>query len=236
MATEKFAIQVCGWLIGIPLEILLIHALFRGPYRRYPMVFFYVVASFVTTLVEVPFNTEAWLSGNAEVLRRAAKIYWIDDWILQFVVFAMVLSLIDQAILHSPWRRSMRTGLAAGAVLFASISFLVHYHPAPVKFGMWMTPWTRDLSVCATILDLALWMILIASRKKDGRLLLISGALGLRFTGDAIGEAVLSLSTPRMMEALALSGSVIVMLADLACLYFWWQTFRHPENEVSRGG
>ena len=163
---------------------------------------------------------------TAEVLRRSAKIYWVDDWILQIVVFAMVLSLIDQAISHSQWRRLSRTGLAAGATLFASISFFIHYLPHSTKLGLWMTPWTRDLSFCATILDLALWMILIASRKKDRRLLLISGALGLRFTGDDIGEAVLSLSTPRMMETLALSGSVIVMLADLACLYFWWQTFR----------
>ena len=126
-----------------------------------------------------------------------------------------------------------RAGLAAGALLFASVDFFLHYRPAPVKFGYWMTPWTRDLSVCATILDLALWMILIASRKSDRRLLLISGAMGMRFTGDAVGEAVVSLSMPRMMGALALTGSVIVMLADLACLYVWWQTFRTARNRAA---
>jgi hypothetical protein len=232
MATEKFVIQVCGWLIGIPLEILVIHALFRGPYRRYPMVFVYVLASLVTTLLEVPFNIQSWRAGDSGSRLLAAKIYWVDDWILQIVIFAMVLSLIDQAISKSAWRRLMRSGLAGGAILFASISLWIHYRPPPVKFGYWMTPWTRDLSVCATILDLTLWMILIASRKSDSRLLLISGAMGLRFTGDAIGEAVLSISTAQMMEALALAGAVIVMLADLACLYIWWQTFRRARSQA----
>jgi hypothetical protein len=93
-----------------------------------------------------------------------------------------------------------------------------------------MTPWTRDLSVCATVLDLALWMILIATPKRDRSLLLISGALGMRFTGDAIGEAVANLSMQNTMAAVALTGSVMVMLADLACLYVWWQTFRTARN------
>ena len=82
-----------------------------------------------------------------------------------------------------------------------------------------------------------------ASRKSDRRLLLISGALGIQFTGEAIGEAIRSLSIPSMAKAIALTGSVVGMLADLACLYLWWQTFRsrepvhagHPSLEKSRG-
>lgn len=120
----------------------------------------------------------------------------------------------------------MRTALAGGAILFAGVSLLVHYRPLPVKYGYWMTPWTRDLSFCATVLDLALWMMLIASPKSDRRLLMISGALGLQFTGEAIGEAILNLATPNMQAAVALLGAVVAMMADLACMYVWWQTFR----------
>ena len=52
-----------------------------------------------------------------------------------------------------------------------------------------MTPWTRDLNFCSAILDLALWALLIAAREKDHRLLLLSGGLGIQFTGEAIGES-----------------------------------------------
>jgi hypothetical protein len=236
MAIEKFVIQVCGWLIGIPLEILVIVALLRGGYRRYPIVFLYVIVNFVTTLVDIPISTQSLLTHDLAVLRQAARVYWVNEWILQALIFATVLSLIDLAISTSRWRRLMRAGLAAGALLFAGTSFLIHYLPPPVKYGIWMTPWTRDLSVCATILDLALWMILIASRKSDRRILLISGALGMQFTGEAIGEAIVSLSMPHMVEALALTGSVVAVAANLACLYVWWQTFRLPfDREASLG-
>jgi len=223
-------------LIGIPLEILVIVALLRGGYRRYPIVFLYVIVNFVTTLVDIPISTQSLLTHDLAVLRQAARVYWVNEWILQALIFATVLSLIDLAISTSRWRRLMRAGLAAGALLFAGTSFLIHYLPPPVKYGIWMTPWTRDLSVCATILDLALWMILIASRKSDRRILLISGALGMQFTGEAIGEAIVSLSMPHMVEALALTGSVVAVAANLACLYVWWQTFRLPfDREASLG-
>jgi hypothetical protein len=196
----------------------------------------YVIVNFVTTLADIPISTQSLLTHDLAVLRQAARVYWVNEWILQALIFATVLSLIDLAISTSRWRRLMRAGLAAGALLFAGTSFLIHYLPPPVKYGIWMTPWTRDLSVCATILDLALWMILIASRKSDRRILLISGALGMQFTGEAIGEAIVSLSMPHMVEALALTGSVVAVAANLACLYVWWQTFRLPfDREASLG-
>ena len=178
-------------------------------------------------LFRSPISTQSLLTRDEAVLRQAARVYWVNEWILQALIFATVLSLIDLAISTSPWGRLMRAGLAAGALLFAGTSFLIHYRPLPVKLGIWMTPWTRDLSVCATILDLALWMILIASRRSDRRLLLISGALGMQFTGEAAGEAIVNLSMPHM-EALALTGSVVAVAANLVCLYVWWQTFRVP--------
>jgi len=229
MTLQDF-IRVCGWLVGLPLEFLVISALARGPYRRFPLIFVYAAAIFVTTLVEIPPFVELSLAPSNAVSKHAARVYWVDEWILQFLVFAAVISLIDQAISASRWRRVARAGLATGALLFAGASMFVHYQAPPAALGSWMTPWTRDISVCATILDLALWMMLIASRKADRRLLLISGALGLQFTGEAIGEALRNLSIPNMVAELSLAGSVVSVAADMACLYLWWQTFRHNEK------
>ncbi len=226
MTFQNFVIQVCGWLVGLPLEFLVISALARGPYRRFPLIFIYATAIFVTTMLEIPVFVEAFLTHTAAALRHAARVYWVDELVLQVLVFAAVISLIDQAIFASRWRRVARASLAGGALLFAGALMLAHYQGPPVTFGTWMTPWTRDISVCATILDLALWTMLVASRKSDRRLLAISGALGMQFTGEAIGEAIRNLSIPKMVGALSLAGSVVSVAADMACLYILWQTFR----------
>lgn len=225
--TAAFALQVCGWLAGVPLEVLLVAALLRGEYRRFPFVFAYASASLVITVVGIPANVNSALHPNdLQLLKHFAKIYWISEGILQALILALVISLIDQAGTHARSRRLPRAGLIIGAVLFAGISFAVHYRPTLRYFGYWITPWTRDLSFGSAILDLGLWALLISSRRGDRRLLLISGALGLQFTGEAIGEALQSLSIAHKVNSLNLAGSIITMLAGLACLYVCWRTFR----------
>lgn len=232
MTTPFLILQVCGWLVGIPLELLVVAALIRGPYRQFPLVFLYAAASLVTTSVEIPPYVQYFVTGDASVWSHAARTYWVNECILQLLIFALVIGLIDSATTAGRRRRLVRAGLIAGALLFAGASLFIHYIPPPVKPGYWMTPWTRDLSVCTTVLDLALWTMLIASRQGDRRLLLISGALGMQFTGEAIGAAIRNLSVPKMVEALSITGSVVTMLADMACLYVWWQAFRPARHRT----
>jgi hypothetical protein len=225
--TAALALQVCGWLAGIPLEFLLVAALLRGEYRRFPFVFIYASALLVTTLVGIPASVNYSLDPtDRQISQHFAKIYWITEGILQALILALVISLIDQAVTRVRSRRMVRAGLITGAALFAGISFAVHYRSSLPYFGFWMTPWTRDLSFGSAILDLGLWGMLISSRGSDRRLLLISGALGMQFAGEAIGEAVQSLSIAQKVSSLALAGSIITMLAGLACLYVCWRTFR----------
>jgi hypothetical protein len=234
MSIARFVIQVCGWAVGLPLEILIIVSLLRGGgYRRYPVVFAYLLVNFVATLASIPITAPSLLfRDNAARRHVAVQFNWVSEAILQVLIFATVLSLIDLAISQSRSRRMLRVVLAGAALLFASISLRIHYIPPPANMGEWMTFWTLDLSLCATILDLALWMILIASRKSDRRLLLISGALGMQFTGEAIGGAIVKMSIPHRVVAIALTGSVVIVAANLVCLYVWWQTFRPIEKAV----
>jgi hypothetical protein len=86
-----------------------------------------------------------------------------------------------------------------------------------------MTLWTRNMNFCAAILDLALWATLIRKREKDQRTLMIAGALGLQFTAGAIGQALRDVSHSQVDLS-----SVIIVSANLICLYIWWQAFRRP--------
>jgi len=99
-----------------------------------------------------------------------------------------------------------------------------------------MTPWTRDLNLCSAILDMALWALLIASRDKDYCLLLLSGGLGIRFTGEAIGTSLRQLALSTRSRPLSLSGGVLMVLANLVFLYVWWQAFRRrPSGRRGEG-
>jgi hypothetical protein len=220
----RFAILLCGLVIGLPLQLLIIGALLRGGYRRFPFLFAYVIGDFLTTAVEVP-SAVGYHRGMQWAAFDFPAVHWFNDVVMQILVYAVVMSLIYQATGQLRSRRIVRVSLIAGAMLFAGISFLIHRNPA-LNTGSFMTPWTRDLNLCSTILDLALWAMLIASRDKDHRLLLLSGGLGIQFTGEAIGTSIVQLAVRTRSRTLSFSGGVVMMLADLLFLYIWWQALR----------
>jgi len=242
-------IQLCSYLVGLPLELLTIAAMLRGGFKRYPFVFAYIVIFFLTTVLEMPRSVAYYYLRqilpitNPRVDQAAeayAWWYWRDEAVLQVLVFAVVISLIYYATSKLGPRRMVRLGLIAGAILFAGISFLVHYHPtAPnVSYGLWATDWTRDLRLCAAILDLALWAMLIAAREKDSRLLMLSCALGIMFAGEAVGESVRSMASAIASQArghvVADIGGVLALVSDLGFLYIWWRAFRTSKPHAQK--
>jgi hypothetical protein len=225
----RTALQYAGWLIGLPLELLIVAALLRGPYRRFPFIMLYGVALFLTTVLEISVYEAYYYSGKRLRLGRTfAQYYWIDEGIRQTLLFAVVISLVYLASVALRSRAVVRGFLVCGAVIFAGAAFLVHYDRNAVV-GEWMTLWLRDLNFSAAILDLGLWAMLLASRYKETRLLLLSGALGIQFTGEAIGQSL------RHMFPWSLSpGDVVTMLANLVCLWIWWQALRTvPQSQIT---
>jgi len=224
----QFVIQLCAYLIGIPLQILTISVLMRGGFKRFPLVFLYTVASFVASIAEMPlmFN---FLYNDRKTSRGLALLYYTNDAVLQALLFAVVISLIYEVTSRVGPRRVVRLSLVCGAFITAATSLLIHYHPDPVsgKIGPWMAPWSRDLKLCATILVLALWTFLVSSKNKDRLLLMVAGAMGILFTGEAIGESLQLLATPGRIFWLSRLGSLIVAVSNIAFLYLWWVSFRH---------
>src|SRR5271157_908728 len=148
----RFAIQLCGLIIGLPLQLLIIGTLLRGSYRRFPFLFAYMVGDFLTTAVEVPSAV-----GYQRGMQWAAFAFPADHWfnavVMQVLVYAVVMSLIYEATGKLRSRRIVRASLIAGAILFAGISYLIHWNPA-LNTGSFMTLWIRDLNFCSSVLDL----------------------------------------------------------------------------------
>src|SRR5581483_5395132 len=181
------ALQYVSLALWFPLVLLLIAALLRGPYLRYPFLFIYTVALFLTAVVELAAHV-GYASGAA-LAHTWATYYWVDDGIRQALLFTVVISLLYQATKDNRGRAVTRLLLVSGAILVAAISFFIYYDRHAVV-SRWMTLWIRDLDLTSAILDMALWAILLQSRRYETELLMLSGALGIRFTGEAVGHAL----------------------------------------------
>src|ERR1035437_1208977 len=133
----RFAIQLCSLVIGLPLQILIIGTLLRGGYRRFPFLFGYMIADFLTTAVEVP-SALGYHRGMQWAAFAFPAVHWFNVVIMQVLVYAVVMSLIYLATGTLRPRRIVRVSLIAGAIFFAGISFLIHRNPA-LNVGSFMT-------------------------------------------------------------------------------------------------
>jgi len=228
MFGPKFYIQIASLLIGIPLQLLLIAALLRGAYRRFPFVFIYAILDFLTTVLEIPPAFD-YVRGHHRSSASLPMLYWPTEILMHVVVYAVVMSLIYKATERLGSRRTLRAALIVGAVLIATISFGIHYDPSArvEERYIWVTSWNRDLNFTAAVLDLALWALLISQRSTDRSILMLSGGLGIQFAGDAIGASIQQLAVQNRSRAIGLSGSIFTVATSLVFLYIWWQALRH---------
>lgn len=230
----EFVLQLITWCAGLPLTLLVLAAMFRGPYRDYPVLFLYEIAGFLSTVAAMPLYIE-WYSHKSPAVRLSmAKWSVWNDGILTPLEYAVVISLIYIAASHVRSRRTVLAATIGGAVLIAGVSFLIHFNPQEPN-GVWMALWTRDLNLFSEIMDLGLWGLLVSTRGRDSRLLLVSGGLGIQFTGDAIGDSLRSLASQKHLHVLSYTGGLFSTLVDLTALYVFWQAFRRSKKEPGNG-
>ena len=218
-------LQYIEWGIGLPLELLIISALVRGPFRRFPFLLLYSVALFLTTVIEISIN-QAYFAG-IRFAYSPATYYWVDEGVRQTLLLATVLSLAYLATGSLRSRTLLRIVLISGGVAVAATSFLVHHQnhlAAGIGRWRWMTLWVRDMDFTAAIVDLAICTLLLASRQKDTQVLLISGGLGIQFTGEAMGESLRYLF-PQWSSATG-PGTIIVVATSLAAFWVLWRALR----------
>lgn len=230
-----FAIQISAYLIGIPLQILTIHAMLRKSYTEFPFVFAYVIGAFLASVIEAPLSLAYYRNAEDKAIAyNYALWYWIDEAVLEVLVFAVVLSLVYYATAKLPSRRLIRTALLVSAVLFVGITFRITYQSGASHQGLWLTPWFRDVKFGAAVLDLALWAMLLASREKDHRILYLSCGLGIMFAGQSIGESIRSLAIGHELHAVATVGGLVGLASDTAMMYLWWRTFRAHQPVIPK--
>jgi hypothetical protein len=216
------------WLmfgISFFLHVFVVASLWRGAWKSYPFVLAYCLLYLATSI------GEAAMFGNLITASQVSKTvyFYRVNALRDFLLFAVVVSLIEHAMSDKPYRLRVRYLLGALAVVAVGLSLLVHSDAG--NFVLWMTQVARDLSFGSAVLTLLLWSILVVSRGKDRQMLMVTGGLGLQFTGEAIGQSLRQLSTsgglsPTQHRVLLVIGNLLLSAAHVIRLYVWWQAFR----------
>jgi len=207
------ALQYSAYAIGLWLNLLVISALVRGSYRQYPFVFVYSVTLLLSTVVEMGVQL-----ATVSVQKDYRYYYWIDEVILDVLVFCIVIAFIDEAARYSKHKTIERHWLVLAAGVFCAVSFAIH---RSAHLNRQMTLISRDLNICAVVLDLILWSLLVTARHPNRRLLLLSGGLGLQLTGAIMGEQLRHFS-----HSLYLTGTLLELTTGFLGLYVWWRALR----------
>lgn len=217
------------WVIffaSLALQVYVIALLRRGAYKDYPFVLAYLLVLLLTSIADAAALADIITLSKTE----QRYFYYRDEAARQFLLFIVVVSLIEYAMKNSPYRWRVRTILGAMAVLAVGVSLTVH--SGAQTFTLWMTEVTRDLSFGSVALTLLLWSMLISWPRKDRRLLMVTGGLGLQFTAEAIGQSLRQLSQHN--HSILLIGNLLMSIAHLLRLYVWWEAFRSPEIKVEK--
>jgi hypothetical protein len=219
-----FVIQLASWALWFPLEILGITAILRAGVRRYPLIFTFMVATFLFAAAQAPISL-AFYRSDSKLGAWLQTLNAAGESITYTLILSVVISLIYRATSGSASRRLLRTTLIGAGILAMAVSFAIHYD-ARAEAGMWITAWARDAHFCAAILDLALWGLLLASSERDPLLLLLTGGMGIMFAGEAIGAAIRAVAILYRSGPLFYTGHFFRVLTDSLFLFVWWQAFR----------
>jgi len=210
-------------VVSIALQVMVIGALLHGPIKKYPFAFSYSLVLLLTTFADA--------AVVSNIGRMSPDAYAWSEAMRQLVLFAAVLSFIDQALAFSPNRERTRRYIIAAAVLFIVASIGVH------RFDVSrLTNIGRDIGVGTVVVNLLLWMLLIASAKRNTELLLLTGGLGLQFTGQAIGMSLRQIAVLDRNYFILYSGNIVLVITHLIRLYIWWEVFRPKQKAAQRTG
>lgn len=227
----RYALQVCSYLLWFPLIVLAIDAVRRSGIRRYPLIFTYLLATFLLAAMQVPASMA--YHSDARQAYSLAFMYGIGEGVATGLLLAVVVSFIYRASDRAGGKRLLRNVLICASAVFMGASFVIHYDGRR-ELAFWIVLWTRDLNLCAAVLDLGLWTLLVASRRRDVLLLLLTGGMGIMFAGDAIGSAIRHIGIAQHSGPIFLLGNVITTLADSTFLYVWWRAFRQEARTAKR--
>ncbi len=207
--------------LALVLQVFILSAMLRNGVRKYWPLLLYIVSLFLSTAVLM-----LSMSGSSGWSRDAFRFFWISEVIQQALVYCTIISFIHQRLSSDTARAPLTRWLIVGAAAILLTILAVHKDPG---MSAWMTPASRDLSFVATALNLVLWTVLLRDPKRNQRLLMVSGGLGVQLAGSAIGQGLRVLW--EVSKTFATLGNFVGSITYLLSLYIIYRAFAQPEPQ-----
>ncbi|HLH38353.1 MAG TPA: hypothetical protein VKX39_04330 [Bryobacteraceae bacterium] len=222
--------------VGIIFSLALVLVfLIAGRFYKYWAVLAYVawelVATLAFTIADVIFNGSSPEQQDKSAQLLYARLYWTNDVLVDLFRFVLVILLIYMVSEGS--KRVSGTWLAvivAAALVLPFMLFdrdvrVVEMGSMHFRFPatLWFQSTSELLNFGAAIMNLILWIKLLASRQRDPQILLVSLGLGIVVTGTAMAYGVRHLLGAREFKAV---GYVIMNLSQLLGWLIWCRAFR----------
>ena len=196
--------------------MLVLSVMLRGAWREYPLVFVYVIASTLSTVIQI--SCKHYFGPRSREFIRA---YWTLDFISTFLILVLIIHLIRTAMAGHSHRWSVYGGLLLGLVVLAvGTVFYMQHTMRHFSLGLWMTRLGRDYYFMAMLLNAVLWFRLLKVNHPDRRLYLITSGMGLALSGAAIAHALRTVG-----QLVALAGLLLVF-TYFGKLYIWYVALR----------
>lgn len=203
------------------MQLTLLIRLFRRKHS-YHFLIVYVLALTVASFLE----TTTYIARNA----MYSQFYWIDEIVMDALGFALVLSFIARALKGHPARFRVLTSLVGTAVLVVTFSALI-LHGSAQTVHKWMPLVVRNVAFFTAILNLVLWFMIVGKRNHSLQFLLISGAFGIKTTGEAIGY---SLNVFLHSSNTIWVPNVVFIATHMLALYVWWKALDIKDRTPAR--
>jgi hypothetical protein len=180
---------------AVALFLVIVFLLLSPLRRRFWIILAYVgwelLATATLTILDVLYHGSAKMTGATQTAgnKLYARYYYSNEVLVDLFRFVLVIVLIYKA---SEGGRRVSGRMLTGLVLVMMVLPFVLFHPTftPFPKGVWFNSTSELLNFGAAIMNLMLWATLIASKKREPKLLMVSAGLGVIVTGTAIAYGV----------------------------------------------
>ncbi len=210
--------QYAGSLV---LNIAVIFYLLRGPFKRFPLIFFFCLLQIL--LASGSNFALFYLHSNSLFL----KWYWMGDFLAHLGITLIIVLLIREALAGRPYQTAAACGLLAFMICVAVVSLVLFHEP---RTNHWLTQVTRNLSFGEEILNFVLWGVLMQNTEIDYQLMLVSAGIGVQVSGEVIG-ITLRLYAP---VSTAWVPNLLTYCCEILCLCVWIWAFKAKGPQMAQ--
>jgi hypothetical protein len=209
---------------GIILPLIALILLACGPLTRYFPLFLYLFSLIATTVAE---TWAIWKVGVRDPLYF--NIYWGGEFLLDLLMFFLVISLTSRALEGSPLRPKVARLMTVITLIALAAPFIIF--DSEVFGRHWNQSVGQLFNFGAALMNMALWSALVLAKRRDRQLLIVSAGLGVTVAAAALTLGVRQFTAQD--DGFRTVVDWVHRLSQCVGPLMWCYAFRPPRPSVS---